>query len=76
MSDVTIRRFFTITTIILLIISAIQIAEFPGGMFFSGYCFGIIFILGILIICWLVAFISNLIFKNILNGLTYYFSLV
>lgn len=35
MSDVTIRRFFTITTIILLIISAIQIAEFPGGMFFQ-----------------------------------------
>lgn len=64
MSDLTAKRIFGISAIILLIISGIQIADFPGGMFFPGYYFGIIFILGILIACWIAAFIINLVFKK------------
>jgi len=77
MSDITIKRIFGILTIILLIISGIQIVEFPGGMFFPGYYFGIIFIIGILIACWIVAFTLNLIFKkySISSYLLFFFSL-
>ncbi len=77
MSDITIKRIFGILNIILLIISGIQIVEFPGGMFFPGYYFGIIFIIGILITCWIVAFTLNLIFKkySISSYLLFFFSL-
>lgn len=77
MTDSTIRRFFIIVTIILLIITGIQIMEFPGGMFFPGYFFGIICIIGIFVTCLVIAVISNAIYKRYTrwNYLLLFFSL-
>lgn len=64
MTNTVIKRIFGILTIIFLIITGIQISEFPGGMFFPGFYFGIIFIIGISIVCLLFAAIFRLIFKK------------
>ena len=77
MTDVVIKRILGILTVIILTITGFQISEFPGGMFFPGYFFGIAFIIGILIICLICAFIFNLIFKKypIISFLLIFFNL-
>lgn len=65
MTQQKLKSIFLFSLILLFILILIQIKDFPGGMFFPGFYFGLIYVIGVLLTCLFISLILIQISKKI-----------